>query len=187
MDAYQAEQIATAQLDGGERLLWSGVPRPGRSARLALPLGLFGIPFAGFAAFWTWSAYRAVSHGSAAGGPGALFPLFGLPFLLIGAGMLTAPLGVWLAATRTVYAVTERRAMIIERMGATSVQSWRYEDMDELQRVERADGSGDLFFATRTRTGQRGVSYRTRIGFLGIPDVRSVEQLLQGHQERIAA
>src|SRR4249920_574247 len=52
MERMQAEQIAMSQLDGGERLLWSGTPAPGAAARRALPAVLVGIPFTAFAAFW---------------------------------------------------------------------------------------------------------------------------------------
>jgi hypothetical protein len=187
MDRYGAEQLATSQLDQGESLLWCGVPNAARGAIAALPATLIGIPFAGFAAFWTFTAYSLTSRGAHIRGPWALFPLFGTPFLLIGLGLLTAPLWAWLAATRTVYAVTNRRALILVRMGGVRAQSYTHEDIGELSHVERGDGSGDLYFASRTWVSQRGSVNRTRIGFVGIPEVRTVEQLIRSHLEQKAA
>ena len=179
MDRYQAEQEVNRQLDPGEGLLWSGVPSPGRVALSALPSTAIGIPFTGFAAFWIAMAFTMTSKAkSSPGGPWNLFPLFGLPFLLIGLGMLTAPLWAWLTAGRTLYAVTNKRALIISSLFGTSVKSYMYAEIRELQRVERAGGSGDLYFASRDVVARRGVTHQ-RIGFLGIPDVRGVEQLIR--------
>src|SRR6266568_1851621 len=116
MDRIQAEQIVTPQLDPGESLLWCGVPDPSRIALSTLPAALVGIPFAGFAAFWIYMAYTMTSKASRAIGPFAFFPLFGVPFLLVGLGVLGSPLWAYLAALRTAYAVTGQRAMIISRM-----------------------------------------------------------------------
>jgi hypothetical protein len=188
MDRYQAEQEINRQLDPGEGLLWSGAPSPGRMALSALPVTVFGIPFSAFAAYWIYMAFTITSKSkSSLGGPLNLFPLFGVPFLLVGLGMLTAPLWAFLGAGRTLYAVTNKRALIISNLFSTSVKSYAHSEIRELQRVERAGGTGDLYFASRdvvTRSG--GVSHR-RIGFLGIPDVRGVEQLIRSRLQQEAA
>ena len=41
-----------SELRQGEKLRWVGQPRPGRMARQALPIVLFGIPWTAFALFW---------------------------------------------------------------------------------------------------------------------------------------
>jgi len=188
MDRYQAEQEINRQLDPGEGLLWSGVPSPARMALSALPATAMGIPFSGFAAFWIYMAFTMTSKSrSTPGGPWNLFPLFGLPFLLIGLGMLTAPLWAFLGAGRTLYAVTNKRALIISTLFSTSVRSYTHSEISELQRVERTGGSGDLYFASRDVVTRRGGIVHQRIGFLGIPDVRSVEQLIRSRLQQEAA
>ncbi len=62
-----------------------------------------------------WTASSATSR---TGGSWLFFPLFGVPFLLIGLGMLAAPLWAYLRTRGTVYAVTEGRAVIILGGGA---------------------------------------------------------------------
>src|SRR5262245_59702742 len=134
MDRYQTDQAVTRQLDPGEGLLWSGWPSPGRMALSAVPAMLFGVPFGGFAAFWMYMAYTITSKST---GPdfSNFFPLFGVPFLLIGLGMLTAPLWAYLAAGRTQYALTNKRALIVSNLFSVSVRSFTYEEMGELQRL----------------------------------------------------
>src|SRR2546426_4277893 len=179
--------MANGQLDPGEGVLWCGMPSPSRLALSAIPAMILGIPFTGFAVFWMYMVFSMMSRSHPPGGAWSLFPLFGLPFLLIGIGMLTTPLWAFLAAGRTVYAVTNRRALILSRIGATRVKSYTHEDIHELQHVEREDGSGDLYFASRLLQSQNGVTRRERIGFLGIPDVRSVEQLIRSRLQEKAA
>src|SRR5690242_13305852 len=69
MEQLQIEQIATAELDPGERLVWSGSPRPAALALQAIPATLFGIPFAGFAVFWMYGAWTATTRGGHLSGP----------------------------------------------------------------------------------------------------------------------
>ena len=184
MDPVRAEQIALGQLNPGERLLWSGSPAPGAAAVSGVPVTLFGIMFIGFAVTWISGAISATGQ---AAGAWSLFPLFGVPGLLIGVALLLGPLWYAIAAAHTVYAVTEGRALIITGSRARTVRSYTSADVDEVVRVERPDGSGSVFFATRTTTSARGSTRRRRIGFVGIPEVRRVEQLIRDHVQREAA
>ena len=186
MDPVQVEQIALGQIDPGERLLWSGAPAAGSAAVGALPGTLIGIPFFGFACFWIWSAYDAMASTSRSG-PWTFFPLFGVPFALVGLGVMAAPLWAFLAARHTVYAVTERRALIIGGLFSRNVQSFTRAEIGNVTRIERPDGSGTVHFASRTYTTSKGFTRVRPIGFVGIPEVRRVEQLIRDHlQERAA-
>ena len=187
MERTEAEQIATRQLDSGERLLWSGSPMAGGMAMGALPATLFGIPFTAFAAFWMTTAWNGTRHLPHDFGPWMLFPLFGVPFLLIGLGILTAPFWAYLAAQRTVYAVTDRRALIIVGWPRATVQSFQPSDISDLTRVEGADGRGSLMFASRLWTGNNGFPRSSRIGFVGIDEVRRVEQLIRDNLHKQVA
>lgn len=135
MDQTQVEAIAIRQMDAGERLLWSGTPAPDSAALGALPASLIGVPFTGFATFWMWSASSMTPRD---GGPWSFFPLFGIPFLLIGLGMLLAPLWAWLRARGTVNAVTAGRVLIIVCGGGGGISTHRREDIKDLTRMERA-------------------------------------------------
>jgi len=188
MDRMQAEQIAMSQLDAGERLLWSGFPNPGAAALRVVPVTFFGIPFTAFSCFWIWQTWTMTSQGPRVPGPWMLFPLFGLPFLFVGLGVMATPLWVFLSAKKTVYAVTEKRALIIVGTASRGVQSFTHADMGDVTRVERPDGSGSVYFASRTVTSSsNGMSRMARIGFEGIPDVKQVEQMLRDQVGQKAA
>jgi hypothetical protein len=178
------------ELRGGEQLVWSGQPIPGRFMRSAIPIVLFGIPFTGFALFWIATASGMLS-GSRGGGDGdgfgifSFFPLFGIPFLLIGLGMLTAPIWMRRRARRTCYALTNQRAIVWTPgfLGGMEVRSYQAPDLDRMTRRDYGDGSGDLIleeFITTTRDSDGSVrSRRNERGFLGIADVRQVEDLIR--------
>ncbi len=71
-------------LDTGEDILWQGQPRASIIWADALRVQtLMGFFFAGFAIFWM-SMASSITSGGNFPGPVRLFPLFGLPFLVIG-------------------------------------------------------------------------------------------------------
>jgi len=102
----------------GERLIWEAQPIPAIYARSAWPIAIFGLFFGGFAAFWIAAAGGMLwfSDGPKPRETGVVaifncFPLFGLPFLLVGLAMITAPIWMRRMAARVVYGVTSRRAI----------------------------------------------------------------------------
>jgi hypothetical protein len=107
------------------------------------------------------------------------FPLFGVPFILIGLGMLSSP--YWLArkAKNTCYILTDRRAIIVDGgvFGSRTIHSFQPERLTAMSRTERKDGSGDLVFEQFT-TRQGSGHTTTRRGFIAIDNVRDVEELV---------
>ncbi len=189
MPEVEAQKVVLAEIAPGEKVRWLGKPDPAQYARQALPMVIFGIPWTLFALFWEAGAMQPALQGiGRADGPGMafsiMFPLFGLPFIGIGIGMLTSPIWYRRKAVDTIYAVTDRRALIISGAGTRTVQSYDRTAIGTLTRKERADGSGDLLFGPDTRAVQWGNSRRsssnqTTPGFYGIRTVRQVEQLLR--------
>lgn len=174
------DQTVRAELEPGERLVWLQQP----SGRSPLPWfayapALFGIPFTAFAVFWMVAAGWGVWGGGAVGpkapngnaGPFVLFPLFGLPFVFVGLGMLSGPF--WIrrrmrrSAAQTAYAITDRRAIVFDggyqasrlshpmgtiagplghRSGDLRIQSYAPEQLARRERVQNRDGTGDILF-----------------------------------------
>lgn len=171
-------EIVSPELRHGEKLLWIGKPTPLRVITqqsgdellnavvvvamiiflsLVFPFGMMSFQFSGFS-----------------------FPLFTLIFGVLLVYSLARPAYTFWQATRTVYALTDYRALILKpTFGGMSTTSY-----PSLQRVERhslANDKGDLIFATETYSARGRYGYRTRrrkIGFFGIPDVRHVEDLM---------
>jgi hypothetical protein len=180
-----------SELRPGERLVWTGQPLPRRFMRSAIPVVLFGIFCTAFAVFWMAGA-SGLFFGVGGGGPGGFdaffficFPLFGVPFVLIGLGMLSSPFWMYRQAKRTCYALTDQRAIVWAAgwFRSTEVRSFAPSDLSRMSRRDYADGSGDLIFEeflymTRDCDGDLQ-SQMTERGFLGIADVREVEELVR--------
>ena len=102
--------------------------------------------------------------------------------MLVGAAMLLAP--VWKArvAKKTIYALTDQRAIIFEAgFNSTTIRSYAPDDLEKLSRRERSSGAGDLVFEEVEATSRfnEGSPSKSRRGFLAIRDVAVVERLLR--------
>lgn len=183
-------------LDPGETIVWAGQPNAARALRSALPILFFAVPWTAFSLFWTAMAGGAAWFTAKAAGPpgllGVAFPLFGLPFILIGLGMLATPYWAWRSAQKTVYVVTNRRALV----GTPSDDGYAVKDyagadladLADLNLTVRNDGSGTIDFAAvqarqtvRDSDGDKqtlGKGLRPHT-FADIPDVERVYDLLR--------
>jgi hypothetical protein len=170
--------VARSELEPGEYLLWSARPDAARAARASMLILFFAVPWTAFSLFWMTMAALGVWQ-TDMGAVAWIFPLFGLPFVAVGLGMLSLPYFVYSRAKRTVYAITDRRAMIIVAGSTRSVESYGPADFGSLKRVERADGTGDLIFLTTEGRARRGSATKRDLGFLAIPDVGGVERIFK--------
>jgi len=172
-------EIVQNEMRPMERVRWCGRPKPSRMAIKSLPIFLFAIPFTGFAVFWIAMASKGImAEGER--GPGMFFPLFGLPFLLIGLAMMTAPLWAMRKAKSTVYVVTDQRAIVFAGARSISIESFGPDKLKGRARKQRPDGSGDIIFERRASYhGSRHRETYKDIGFLGIGDVRPAEEAIR--------
>jgi hypothetical protein len=118
-----------------------------------------------------------------------VFPLFGLPFLLVGLGIVLAPLWAFLKAGSTVYAVTNQRVMIITGSSNRAVKSFTPADILGVEHRERPDGSGDILILTNGITRRNNnLPSAVSVSLCGVPDVKQVaQQVLALHNQRPAA
>jgi hypothetical protein len=144
---HDAKFEIEAELDAGERLLWSGAPRQGVVFRGS---DVFLIPFSilwgGFAIFWTVFAVGMV----AAGGQliGALIPLlWGTPFVLVGLYLILGRF--WVDSrcrARTFYGVTTKRVIIVSGFLSRTITSLDLRTLGDTSLVERSNRSGTITF-----------------------------------------
>jgi hypothetical protein len=180
--------LVQAELQSAESVTWLEQPIPGRAARATWPVVLFSVPWTAFAVFWMVGAAWGTSRAHETG-PFRVFPLFGLPFVAIGLGLFTSPFWARRSARRTVYLLTDRRAIVLcGGWGDTvNVRSFEPAALTDLRRSQHADGSGDLVFTQDVQLGRRGDTRSTNVGFLAISDVKSVEERVRALAERRAA
>lgn len=162
-----------AEMQPGESLLWAGRPGSAALARSRQKSFWFGLLFLGFSVFWE----VAVGLGHVAY-PRPLLLLCGIPFILVGVGLvLYAPASFWLAR-RMAYAVTDRRVLILGGFPRGRTESFWPVDLNPLEVIERVDGHGDIIFRQRVVGGEEGSSETLRDGFFGIAAVRDVAGLI---------
>lgn len=112
---------------------------------------VFAVPWTAFSLGWTGIAATAVgmSEQTGLGLFAWAFPLFGLPFIAVGAWMLSRPfLPLW-ERGRVLYVVTDRRVLKLSIGRELSIKTVPADRIGLLQRNERADGTGTLSLAIK--------------------------------------
>ena len=190
LDRQSAGQIAA-----GETILWQGQPASGILWRNLLQKEtIIGLVFGGFAIFWIIGA-RSNVPASAPDVFSLIFPLFGLPFVLIGVWLVIGRL-IWDAALRsgTHYTLTDRNAYISRDMlGRRSFESW---PLDGIKAMHLDDGHpGSVFFEVSAAVRQEHarplpvrapLTFRKpELGFRQIDDPRRVHRLIKETQARM--
>ena len=167
-------------LDPGEELLWEGRPNTGLRFKASdIFLSLFGVVFGGFALFWI---FMAASIGS--GAPGAIstaFPLFGLPFLVIGA-YLAVGRYFWDSYVRgkTVYALTSKRGIIARSAFGRSLKSYPIRRSTEIEYQPGEEAT--IYFGKDEKRGKNG-TYTVKRGFEYFEGGDKVYRLMRAIQQ----
>lgn len=180
------QRVLANELRQGEVLFWREQPRPGALARRSSTTFLFGIPFFAFAVFWTIAASGGFSKVKSGSFPSWFPVLWGSMFIIAGAAMLLSPAWAYLKALRTVYAITDQRAILIVATLRRTVHSFVGQHLVDIHRVENDAGHGDIIFHRQARSGKRG-DYYYDVGFFGIDRVREVEEALRELHEATRA
>ena len=143
-----------------ENILWTG--RPDMSVVFSisdLPQMLFGLVFTAFSIFWMAAASgmlfgpsgnKSLEHP----GPFMFFPLFGLPFVLIGLGLLIGPFTYkrWVKM-HTLYGVTNKRVLVLTDKPTRKLQAMFLKDIPSIDKSVRANGIGTINFGNITTFG----------------------------------
>ncbi len=183
----QLRSLVESEMQPGERITWMEQPIPSRMARKTLPIVLFAIPWTAFAVFWMAAAGWGTAKAEDGHGLFGIFPLFGVPFVLIGIGMLLSPLWARRNARRSAYVITDRRAILFTAgwSGSVTVRSFGPDRLTDLRRRQHADGSGDLVFAQDIHRNSDGERHSADVGFLAIREVKAVEELIRGLAHKV--
>ncbi len=153
---FLAELVA--ELEPGERVLWTGAPERVALVRRALGELLMPLAFNGF----VLALVALCSRG------GGSLGLSAVPLLALGLPLFRTPLAAWQAMRTTFYAVTDRRVLVFE---ADSIASVDRRDIISV-RVRAGRGPlGEVALVVRA-PAWRGAA------FLGLRDAGSVAALL---------
>lgn len=165
------------EMRSGERVAWQGR----QIARIALAgfgIYFFAIPWTAFALFWTTMAsWGASEMQEDTGLLSWAFPLFGVPFILIGLGMLSAPFLPLFNKGKVIFAVTNQRILRIRVGRKLDIKSVPARRIGQIERSENRDGSGSLKIAVRVGTDSDGDKHTEDF------ELGEVEDVLGAHDE----
>jgi hypothetical protein len=167
-------EIARQELQPGEHLVWAG--RPGPAAQPAWQLDRTSLliaagPFLA-AVFLLWQAV-----GSAGAWAAFLFLAAGILMLCIALSPLVA---LWRAVRRvrrTVYAITDRRLLVLPGGSRRALRAFPPEDLDDPEVRDRDDGRGDVIFATVPEIRQTRQGRQTRLAEAAFTDIADAQRV----------
>ncbi|MEP6672816.1 MAG: hypothetical protein ABJF10_26865 [Chthoniobacter sp.] len=158
--------LLEGELAPGERLLWRGQPSLLHQIHFRIVLILCALLALVAVGGPIW-----IAHSTAFRELSRLSVISATPLKwFTGVVLLSAafiPLVLWWVVRHTVYAITDRRAILIaEALLRRRVQSFTGEQLVRVVRHESHQGRGDILF-------------ERRVGFLGLTDAKAVEELLR--------
>lgn len=138
------------ELGPDEAVGWHGW-QLGRIDPKAFLTYVFAVPWTAFSLAWTGIAAGAVASADLDGLSlfAWAFPLFGLPFIAVGAWMLSRPFVPLWERGRVLYVVTDRRVLKLSLGGDLVVKTVPAERIGLAERREQAGGTGSLSLAVR--------------------------------------
>lgn len=169
-------------LKPGERVLWTGRPDPVATLRTQLFLWWVGLPGLAIALTLYFGDFAPPAVNFVALGIAAVFML--APFLLV------------VQAYGTIYAVTDRRALILhDALGKRQLVSYGLDELDDdFEILARGDGDniGHLYFASGARSDVAYADHTGRVAFRELRRPHEVAALIRkirsdrSRQEKVA-
>ena len=167
----------------GEEVLWSGSPDPkSKGAVSSTPLTILGWVYTGLGVLFLMFIFILW------GGGDLEFPfiaLFGIGIFLFVIGLICLGVGYFFTrffSQKVFYAITNRRVIILNGGRYLRVTSYNKRAITQVQRVERANGIGDLILVTGPYGAVAGPSGNLAANrhntLMAVPNVREVERKL---------
>jgi hypothetical protein len=172
----------------GEQILWVGQPD---TSKLFTKADIFLIPFSlfwgGFAFIWEYLALTSVTKTEEGGITVLIFPLFGIPFVLMGLYFI---FGRFLYKNwkkkRTWYAVTDKRALVLTQTFGQKLQAADLKSLPTMNKTIQKDGSGSVTFGNSSwmfsmyeNTGMEIFGSLNGSGATSFYDIKDAEKVYQ--------
>ena len=188
------QEVFTNELTKEEKLLWSGQPDPSIIfSKADIFLVPFSILWGGFAIVWEFLAMIAVftqTNHSTDKMAILIFPLFGIPFVLIGLYFMVGRFIVKkLRKQKTFYAVTNKRVLIITKFFGENLQAEYINSLPSINKSIRPNGFGTITFGNASLMdslyGNTGMEFfisfysKTSPAFYDIKDANAVYDIVK--------
>ena len=186
---YKLQNMFQSEIGQDEKQVWTGHPSPGRMKKVGIPILIFGIIWSGFIALFFFNFIRGIaSDGNGFDPFNIVFIIFMLPFVVAGIGMLSSPLWISKLAENMLYAITDKRCIIIICWWKIKrIRSYHYDKISSIQRLELKDGTGDINFNLSGDTTYINKRQGTldRALFMGIKNSRMVEEMILNEMNKV--
>ncbi|MBY0552465.1 MAG: hypothetical protein K2W95_34610 [Candidatus Obscuribacterales bacterium] len=172
--ADRVNAMIASLLHDGEKLLWVGQPEVGREASLKM---WFFIPFA---VIWTlfsscWTGIAVLAARETRNPMSWLMALFGVPFVLIGLGMLSTPYFSREQELNTVYALTTDGAFRVTLGRPCRLVDYDEQDFGPVEVTRYSSNRCDVLFRKDASEGQK----HPYGGFYGVEAGSTAAQILE--------
>ena len=178
--------LVDAELNDREKIQWIDQPIPVFFSVGAVAIILFAITWTAFSIFWMCGASgvfdlnKGQFEFNGLERERLIFAAFGIPFLLIGLVMLSTPWWGRRSMKRTIYVITDLRAIIFQGTPfAHGITSFYPADITHLYRKQKANGMGDICLCKKHFESGNSSDE----GFENIRNVQEVEQLIRELKE----
>ena len=167
-----SQRLLSAELRAGEGLIWYDRPSAGTVVWPQFVILAFMLIWTGFAASWTSMAFLVHAHEDNVGFL-SLFPLFGVPMVII--GLITVLSVSWklLCLYSTYYGLTDRRVIIMVRVWPGRTDSY---DASWIRQVDRTE-NGEL--GTLTLSGPYTEDGREKVHLNNLAESVDVEAAIR--------
>lgn len=179
---YRLDLALHRELQEGESIVWQGM-KLARVEPASFVIYLFAIPWTAFALFWMSMAAMATSA-SDGGILGWAFPLFGLPFVAIGLGMMAVPFLAFFQRGRVLFAVTDRRVLKLSLGRELEVVSVPASRIGDIVRRESGDASGMVELSLSTTIIEYGGRRTSKMQVGRVDDVKGAYEAILVLSER---
>jgi hypothetical protein len=168
--------LLAGKLEPGERVLYAARPDTWVTLRNKMFLWWIGVP-------WCIGVLGLFLAGRAS-------PAIAVPLTMIGIAMVAGPIIMAIDAQYTIYAITDRRALIVRYGLRPDVVSCPFDRMDATPEIMTAGGrGGHLYFASDMSTKLRDVDYTGKLAFRDLADpqeaAKRLEAARKGHPESV--
>lgn len=171
--ATELKQRAGAKFEPGETIQFVAMPEPGHEGKVKIWFMPFAIIWTIFSGCFTFIAlYSAVQSRSFGA---AFMALFGLPFLAMGVGMLLTPYFSYKRELKTIYALTDKRAVAFEEQSVREIVEYRDRHFGPVLTKPYEGGRADLMFRSNLDSESPGVTG----GFWGIEKANEAAAILE--------
>jgi hypothetical protein len=167
------------ELESGEVVEWLGLRLPHYFKPSQILAFMFGISWTGFTIFWTFEFAKQKDP--------IIAILIGIPFALAGLAILyVAFIWAYHKPLKTIYVITNNRAIIIEEWYGRIIQSFYPYHLQDIYCREKKNGIGDVIITCRAIRESKFIRQSERFGFLRIKNPKEMEKKLKKLAEQSA-